>query len=81
MDRAWVDEGIRKTSRTRPEIGILYSLYVIPRFSIRRYSVSPVNGPLSRIVRRQGQIEVAIIAFQQPLQMFNPGINVLLRVE
>src|SRR5204862_79365 len=79
VDRVWVDESIGKTSRTRPEIGILYSLYVIPRFSIRRYSVSPVNGPLSRIVRRQSQIEGAIIAFLQPLHILKPGISVWLR--
>jgi hypothetical protein len=29
--------------------------------------VSPINSPLTRIVCRQGQFQIAIVSFQQPL--------------
>ena len=62
VDRAAIDECIRKTPRTRPEIGILYFLYIVARLSIRRDAVSTINSTLSRIVRRQRQIQVAIVS-------------------
>src|SRR5712664_4791804 len=63
VDRVCVDECVRQTPRTRPEIRILHSLYIVPRFSVGRDAVSPVNSTLSCIVRRQGQIQVAIVSF------------------
>ena len=63
MDRVRIDESVRKSPRTRPEISILHFLYIVPRFSIRGDAVSPVNSPLSRIVRRKSQIKVAVVPF------------------
>ena len=40
-----------------------------------------VHGTLPCIVRRQGQIQVAIVALEQRLQVANPGIHILFRVE
>ena len=62
VDRAAIDECIRKTPRTRPEIGILHFLYIVTRLSVRGDAVSPVNRTFSRIVRRQRQIQVAIVS-------------------
>ena len=63
MDRVSIDECIGKAALTRPEIGVLYFLYIVPRLSECGDAMSPVNGPLSSIVRRQGQIQVAIVSF------------------
>src|SRR2546425_1665445 len=81
VDRVSIDKRICKSPRARPEIGILYFLYVIPRFAKRRNALCLVNSPFTRIVRRQRQIQVAIVALQQHLQMSNPGVDILLRVE
>ena len=62
VDRVAIDECIRKTPRTRPEISILHFLYIVARLSIRGDAVSPVNRTLSCIVRRQRQIQVAIVS-------------------
>ncbi len=63
MDCAWIDVSVSNTSRPRSEVGILYSLHIVPRLTIRGDAVNPVNGTLTRIVRRQGQVEVAIVSF------------------
>ena len=63
MDRVGIDVSVRKTPRARPEIGVLYFLYIVARFSIRGDAVNAVDSTLSRIVRRQGQIQVAIVSF------------------
>ena len=63
VDCVWVVPCTRKTSRARPEVSILYLLHVIPRFAKRRDPVCLGYSPLTRIVRRQGQIQVAIVSF------------------
>ena len=63
VDRVRIDVSVCKTPRARPEIGVLYSLHIVPRLSIRGDAVNPVNSTLTRIVRRQGQVEVAIVSF------------------
>src|SRR5579859_2442741 len=67
VDCAWIRKRALKTTRSWLEICILYLLHVVPSLSERRDAVSPINSPLSRIVRRQGQFQVAIVSFQQPL--------------
>src|SRR5208282_3984816 len=47
------------------EVRILHPLNVIPSFAIGWHTMSPVHRSLSSIVRRQGQVEVAIVALQQ----------------
>lgn len=81
MDRVSIDKRICKSPRARPEIGILYFLHVVPRFAERRNPLCLVNRPFTRIVRRQSQIQVAIVALQQHLQMSNPGVDILFRVK
>ena len=63
MDRVRIDVSVSKTSRARPEVGVLYFLYIVPRLSIRGDAVNSVHSTLTRIVRRQGQVEVAIVSF------------------
>ena len=63
MDRVGIDVSVRKAPRAWPEIGVLYPLYIVARFSIRGDAVNAVHSTLTRIVRRQGQVEVAIVSF------------------
>src|SRR5262249_15654106 len=75
--------GIQKsagpTPGARPEICTLHPLHVVPGLPERGDAVSAVDGPLSRIVRRKGQLQITIVAFQQRLEVTNPGVDVLLR--
>src|SRR5260370_26706286 len=41
----------------------VFALHIVPRLSIRGDAVNSVNGTLSSIVRRQGQVEVALVSF------------------
>ena len=52
MDCVRIDVSVSSTSRPRSEVGILYSLHIVPRLSIRGDAVNPVNSTLTRIVRR-----------------------------
>src|SRR5580704_7111236 len=69
----------RKSPRTWPVIRILHFLYVVARLSIAGNSVRLIDGALSRIVGREGQVEITIIPLQQRLQICNTGLDVLLR--
>jgi len=76
------------------EHGVLRGLFVADRMGDRpflpreeaileeasRYAVRAIHSALTSIVRRQGQIQVAAIPFQQRLQVLHAGIHVLLRV-
>src|SRR5438105_1759842 len=63
VDRVRIDVGVRKTTRARPEVGVLYFLHIVPRLSVRGDAVNSVHSTLTRIVRRQGQVEVAVVSF------------------
>jgi len=63
VDCVRIDVGVSKASRARPEVGILYFLHIVPRLSIRGDTVNTVHSTLTRIVRCQGQVEVAIVSF------------------
>src|SRR6202012_6230418 len=65
--------------RTWPVIRILNFLYVVASLSIAGNSVRLVHGALSRIVGREGQVEITIIPLQQRLQICNTSLDVLLR--
>src|SRR5580693_1955152 len=67
MDGARIRKRAVKTTRSRPEIRILYLLHIVPSLSERGDAVSPINSSLTRIVRRQGQFQIAIVSFQQSL--------------
>ena len=69
----------RKSPRTWPVVRILDFLYVVARLSKAGNSVRLVHGALSRIVGREGQIEITIIPLQQRLQICNTSLDVLLR--
>src|ERR1700693_2760055 len=72
---------ICEASRTRLEVGILYFLHVVPSFAERRNTMGPVDRAFACIVRRQGHVQVAIIAVQQGLEIMNTAVDILLRVE
>src|ERR1700722_11467796 len=72
---------VGETSRTRLEIGLLHFLHVVASFAERRNTMSPVDGAFTRIVRRQGHVQVAIIPVQQGLEIMNTAVDILLRVE
>src|SRR5438876_9672043 len=63
VDRVRIDVGVGKTTRARPEVSVLYFLHIAPRLSVRGDAVNPVHSTLTRIVRRQGQVEVAVVSF------------------
>src|SRR5215471_19211096 len=70
-----------KATRARTVKRILNSLDVVPSFPIRRNAASTIHGTFSSIVRRQGQFQVAVVSFQQRLEISNPCVDVLFRAE
>src|SRR5262249_23575220 len=77
-DGARIDERAVQTPRARPKICTLHPLHVIPCFPEPRNTMSPVDGSLASIVRRQGQFQIAIVPFKQRLQISNTGVDILL---
>ena len=78
MDGVRVDERVRHAAGARPEVGVLNLLHVIPSFAEGWNSVGAVDCAFSRVIRRQCQIEVAIVAFQKRPQIFNTGVDILI---
>src|SRR6516225_10050397 len=81
VNRVPVGKRVRQAAGPRPEVGVLNLLYVVACLAECGNSVGAVHGAFSRVICRQRQIEVAMIALQQCPQISNPGVDVLLRVE
>jgi len=78
----WIAWELTKRHRGRPEPGrnkaFGHSLRHSPRFSIRWETPLSGHSTLSRIVLRQGQVEVAGVSFLSThLRMFYPRVDVL----
>src|SRR5579863_6937015 len=81
VDGIGAHESIFLASGTRTEVGVLYLLHIVSRLAIGRNPMSPVDGSLASIVRRQGQVQVAIVPFQQSPKIPHPRVHVLLGVK
>src|SRR6478672_11332896 len=70
-----------RTGLSAAVIDLSNSPYVILRFSESRNSRTARHRARPSVVGRQAQLDVSAIAFQQALQVTNPGVHVLLRVK
>src|SRR5215475_9907639 len=80
-DLTRTEEHAVKATRARRKIKSLYSLDIVPSFPKRWNAASTVHGSFSSIVRRQGQVQVAVVSFQQRLKVSNPCVDILFRAE
>jgi hypothetical protein len=68
---------IVKAARARPEVGLRHFLNIVPCFPERRDPSGSVDGTLTSIISRKGQIQVAIVPVEEEAQVVHPPVHIV----